>query len=296
MERFTYTKAIGLTVLSASMTDFVYKRHAHEEYALGVTLKGVQQYHLGGTLYSSHPNGVMLFNPEQVHDGCSGDPGGLEYVMLYVPTALFAQACGLRDAVRFDAPVVYDGGLAAGILRLAGSVAAGRDPALISEQLLDVASRAARTSVCVQPGRKDAAVRRAMEFMRASQDGHLRLSDLCGEVRMSKYHFIRHFKALTGISPYQFFLNCKAEQAKRLLEESGDVYAAVLRHGFCDLSHLNRHFKRIYGVTASEYARTFARGALRAPSALPCGPTAHREGGGEKFRALPASLPHTTRS
>lgn len=258
MERFTYTRAIGITVLSASMTDFVYKRHAHEEYALGVTIKGVQQYHLSGSLCSSHPSGVMLFNPEQVHDGCSGDRSGLEYVMLYIPAALFAEASGLRDAARFDAPVVYDGELAASILRLARSVAAKRDAALISEQLLDVVSRAARTRISVEPGRKDGTVRRAMEFMRGSQDGHLRLDDLCREVRMSKYHFIRHFKATAGISPYQFFLNCKAEQAKRLLEESGDVYTAVLRYGFCDLSHLNRHFKRIYGVTASEYARTIA--------------------------------------
>jgi len=258
MERFTYTRAIGVTVLSASMTDFVYKRHAHEEYALGVTLKGIQQYHLGGTLCSSHPSGVMLFNPEQVHDGCSGDRSGLEYVMLYVPVPLFAEASGLRDAVRFDDPIVYDGGLASAILRLAGSIHAERGEALVSEQLLDVVSRASRTSISVTPDRKDGTALKAMEFMRASQDGHLRLDDLCREVRMSKYHFIRHFKAVTGISPYQFFLNCKAEQAKRLMEENGDVYMAVLQCGFCDLSHLNRHFKRIYGVTASEYARTMA--------------------------------------
>lgn len=258
MERFTYTRAIGVTVLSASMTDFVYKRHAHEEYALGVTLKGIQQYHLGGTLCSSHPSGVMLFNPEQVHDGSSGDRSGLEYVMLYVPAPLFMEASGLRDAVRFDSPVVYDAKLAAGILRLAGSVNSERDAALVSEQLLDVVSRAARTAISVEPDSKDAATCRAMEFMRASQDGHLRLDDLCREVRMSKYHFIRHFKAMAGLSPYQFFLNCKAEQAKRLMEENGDVYTAVLQCGFCDLSHLNRHFKRIYGVTASEYARTMA--------------------------------------
>lgn len=34
-----------------------------------------------------------------------------------------------------------------------------------------------------------------------------------------------------------------------------DAYAAVALCGFVDLSHLNRHFKRISGVTASEFAR-----------------------------------------
>ena len=255
MERFTYAKAIGITTLSAAMAEFVYKRHAHEEYALGVTLKGVQQYHLNRTACSSHPGGVMLFNPEEVHDGCSGDRTGLEYIMLYIPTALFAEASGLGRAVRFDTPIIYDRVLASSILRLAGSVNAGRAEAFVSEQLLDVVNRVARNRTSVELGRKDATVQIAMEFMQASQDGHLRLDELCREVRMSKYHFIRHFKATTGISPYQFFLNCKAKQAKRVLEGSGDVYSAVQQCGFCDLSHLNRHFKRIYGVTASEYAR-----------------------------------------
>jgi len=31
------------------------------------------------------------------------------------------------------------------------------------------------------------------------------------------------------------------------------LYATVVEFGFTDLSHLNRHFKRIYGVTAYEY-------------------------------------------
>ena len=258
MDRFAYTRASGITVLSALMTEFAYKRHAHEEYALGVTITGVQEYHLNGTLCLSHPSDIMLFNPGQVHDGCSGGRSILEYVMLYIPTTLFREVSGLRSNIMFDTPIIYDRVLASNILRLARSVNDRRDEALCSELLLDVVSRAAKKGNAIEPGRMDGPVLRAMEMMRHSMDGPLRLDDLCREVQMSKFHFIRHFRSGTGISPYQFFLNCKAEQAKRLLEESLDVYTAVLQCGFCDLSHLNRHFKRIYGVTASEYARTIS--------------------------------------
>jgi AraC-like DNA-binding protein len=61
------------------------------------------------------------------------------------------------------------------------------------------------------------------------------------------------FKANTGITPYQFFLNCKLIHAKRYLEQTKDLYATVVEYGFTDLSHLNRHFKRVYGLTAYEY-------------------------------------------
>lgn len=58
-----------ILALSASMTDFTYKKHCHAEYAVGVTLRGIQQYTLDGSFQSSRKNGVMLFNPEQIHDG-----------------------------------------------------------------------------------------------------------------------------------------------------------------------------------------------------------------------------------
>ncbi|HBS18417.1 MAG TPA: AraC family transcriptional regulator, partial [Halomonas sp.] len=38
----------SLTVLKAAIGDFSYDRHAHEEYALGVTLAGRQDFFSGG--------------------------------------------------------------------------------------------------------------------------------------------------------------------------------------------------------------------------------------------------------
>ena len=77
MEKFIYKKSSGITALSASFTDFTYKKHCHEEYALGVTLRGIQQYNLDGSLQSSYENGVMLFYPEQTHDGMAHDKTGI---------------------------------------------------------------------------------------------------------------------------------------------------------------------------------------------------------------------------
>jgi AraC-like DNA-binding protein len=81
----------------------------------------------------------------------------------------------------------------------------------------------------------------------------LKLDDLSQEFDMSKYQFIREFKHHTGISPYQFFLNCKVEHAKQFIEKNKDIYTAVAECGFVDLTHLNRHFKSVFGITAFEY-------------------------------------------
>jgi len=54
-----------------------------------------------------------------------------------------------------------------------------------------------------------------------------------------------------------YFLNCKIEFAKQLIEKNKDIYSAVAACGFVDLTHLNKHFKRIYGVTAFELSTSF---------------------------------------
>ncbi|CAG9614877.1 hypothetical protein BACCIP111899_04110 [Bacillus rhizoplanae] len=92
MEKFIYKKVAGITALSASMTDFKYKKHAHQEYAIGVTLKSIQHYYLDGNLQLPHQNGIMIFNPEQIHDGMAHNQEGLDYFMLYIEPSLFLEA------------------------------------------------------------------------------------------------------------------------------------------------------------------------------------------------------------
>ncbi len=96
MDKFVYKKSEGIIALSASFADFKYKKHSHKEYAIGVTLRGIQQYNLDGSLQLSYQNGVMLFNLEQPHDGMAHDETGLDYIMLYIEPKLFLESIEKR--------------------------------------------------------------------------------------------------------------------------------------------------------------------------------------------------------
>ncbi|MEK3878424.1 helix-turn-helix domain-containing protein [Paenibacillus sp. FSL M7-0420] len=252
MEQFNYRKSAEILALSASMTDFTYKKHCHEEYAVGVTLRGIQQYTLDGTRQASHRNGVMLFNPEQVHDGSSYDRAGIDYIMLYIKPDLMTEIVGQQE-LRFATPIVYDRELAHCICNLSHAVQSGADESLSSELLIQLANRLSHTEIQTARRMNNAFATKAKEMMYCSLDHVLKLDDLAREFNLSKYQFIREFKAHTGTSPYQFFLNCKVEHAKQFIEKNKDIYAAVAEFGFTDLTHLNRHFKSVYGITAHEY-------------------------------------------
>src|SRR5688572_14673078 len=127
MDKFIYKKTAGITALSASITDFTYKKHSHKEYAMGVTLRGIQEYHLDGSLQLSYQNGVMLFNPEQAHDGMAHDQAGLDYVMLYIEPELLLEVMEKKDIVRFSTPIVYEQRLEQRILSLSSAILSGKD-------------------------------------------------------------------------------------------------------------------------------------------------------------------------
>lgn len=253
MDKFIYKQAAGITALSARLTDFSYKKHCHKEYAFGVTLRGIQQYNLDGKLCASYEQGVMLFSPEQIHDGRAYDKRGLDYLMVYIEPELIMDI-GKKDIVRFPEPIVYDSLLAKNIVNLASVILNEKEEALGSELLLSIVETLSLTEIDAAGPKKDnALVAKAKEMMYCRMKSVLNLDEICRELAMSKFQFIRLFKADMGISPYQYFLCCKLNCAKKLLERNKDVYSAVAECGFADLSHLNRHFKRVYGVTALDF-------------------------------------------
>ena len=253
MDKFIYKKSAGVTALSASMTDFMYKKHSHKEYALGVTLRGIQEYNLDGSLQLSYQNGVMLFNPEQTHDGMAHDETGLDYVMLYIDPQLFLEISEKKEIVRFSTPIVYDDRLGQKIVNLSHAILSEKDEALCNELLVSLTDSLVQTNLFSDYKKDAPLMRKAKDMLHTNLDTVLKLEEVCKELHLSKFQFIRLFKAHTGISPYQYFLNCKIERAKQLIEKNRDIYAAVTECGFSDLTHLNKHFKRVYGTTAFEY-------------------------------------------
>ncbi len=173
--------------------------------------------------------------------------------MLYINTELFMEAIEKRDLVRFTSPVVYNPKLKQSLLNLINAIFNDEEESLCSELLLSLTDNFPQTEMGTVFNKNNIFVNKAKGIIYFNLDHVLRLDDICKEFGMSKFQFIRAFKASTGISPYQFSLSCKVEHAKQLIEKNKDIYLAVTECGFVDLTHLNRHFKSVYGITAFEY-------------------------------------------
>jgi AraC family transcriptional regulator len=91
------------------------------------------------------------------------------------------------------------------------------------------------------------------EYINEHLDRDLKLIEIAAIAQMSPYHFLRLFKQSLGITPHQYILQRRIEEAKYLLQHSELSLAAIAsKVGFCDQSHLTRYFKRIVGLTPKQ--------------------------------------------
>lgn len=93
-------------------------------------------------------------------------------------------------------------------------------------------------------------LRQAIDYIHAHLETPLALADLAALAGVSPHHFARLFRQATGLAPHQYVIFQRVKQAEQLLATGSLSIAAVAQQvGFADQSHLNRHFKRILGVT-----------------------------------------------
>ena len=101
----------------------------------------------------------------------------------------------------------------------------------------------------------EAALRMAREAQ-ALDTVPLSLAALARDAGMSRYHFLRQFRAVIGMTPHQYLLRFRMQQAGRRLLTSGDAISAIaFEAGFGDLSTFNRQFRRAMGASPGAFRR-----------------------------------------
>jgi len=78
---------------------------------------------------------------------------------------------------------------------------------------------------------------------------NLSLEKIAYQIGISKYHFIRVFKSVFGISPYQYQKRKRLELAKLDLLSGEEILSTAIRYGFADTPTFSKAFKMQYGQT-----------------------------------------------
>jgi AraC-like DNA-binding protein len=90
-------------------------------------------------------------------------------------------------------------------------------------------------------------------FIDSNYSHKIDLDNISDEAYFSKFHFIRLFKKIYGKTPHQYLTFVRIEKATQLLRTGKPVSEVCHAVGFESLSSFGSLYKRIVGVTPSEF-------------------------------------------
>lgn len=99
--------------------------------------------------------------------------------------------------------------------------------------------------------------KRVLEFIEDHLQETISLSTLSALAQLSPYHFARAFKQDLGLPPHRYHINRRVERAKSLLVDRS-VTEVALAVGYAETSSFSSSFRRVTGVSPSEFRRALA--------------------------------------
>ncbi len=100
------------------------------------------------------------------------------------------------------------------------------------------------------------AIEAAKEILKEDLTSGIGINDLAHAVNLDERYFISLFKSATGLPPHQFQIALRVDHARCLIQRDIPLSQSASMAGFSDQSHLNRHFKRQYGLTPGAFRQS----------------------------------------
>lgn len=82
---------------------------------------------------------------------------------------------------------------------------------------------------------------------------NLSLNQICEEIGLSKYYFIRMFKSVFGFLPHHYQVHKRLTYAKDELKSGRSISETALVSGYADIPAFNKAFTKKWGKTPGNF-------------------------------------------
>ena len=236
-------------------------QHSHERAYFSLTLSGTYTKLYGRRVVKCTPRTLVFHPPGQTQSGFCDAVGARSFIIELAPPVLeFVSQKGLqteRVSLFREGPLLWTAARLYKEFRqmddLSPLAVEGLSLTMTAE-----AARASRGSVRRSPPRW---LEQAREILRASFSGDLTVAGVAQTVGVHPVHLAVEFRRFYGSSPAEYVRRLRVEFACRALSgPPAPLIDVALAAGFSSQSHFTTTFKRLTGMTPTEY-----RAAFRAP-------------------------------
>ncbi|MBD1851943.1 AraC family transcriptional regulator [Leptolyngbya sp. FACHB-711] len=263
----------NLEMLRATYVTHTFSRHTHEGYAIGVIEQGIEEFTYQGATHQAPAGSIVVIHPGEVHTGHAANSDGWTYRMLYPDVSLMQKAAAeftgrltLQESAKqpievpyFPNPVMDDPQLAALLRQLHQTIEHSRSVLERESRFLWLFAQLIARYADVCPrftpiGNEIQVVRQVQDYLKANYMHSITLEQLAQLAQLKPLRLLRLFQKHVGLPPHVYLVQTRVMNAKALLRSGVPLAQAAVDTGFTDQSHLNRHFKRLVGVTPKQYA------------------------------------------
>lgn len=260
--RIRYHPVLGVERVEARYCDHRFGSHAHDALLVGITRAGCEQFEQGGRHGVSHPGQMRFINSGELHAGGAAPGASWSYDALLIGRDAARALVGLDITTAFAVATAADPELAEAFTQVLDAIDSFPDAAetqLALASFLSIALARRSAAAATAPRHETASVKRARDYLDAHALSGIALDALSQVAGLSKFHLLRCFKQMVGMTPWQYQSMRRIEHARALLRQATPLTEVAMACGYADQSHLTRSFRQHVGVTPGAYRRSVAR-------------------------------------
>ena len=242
--------------------------HFHEFDKLVILISGKVDYTVEGTTYRLEPWDILLVRHHMIHKAAIDLSVPYERIIIYLDSAYverFAPEAGLMDCFAAAEKRRYclmrpDAGSVERLKDALHRLEDTQGDELFGAQLLrgtmlvQLLVLINRIMLSDNSNKNDAAepdgkIAPALSYINENLTRELNIDDMAAMCYMSRYHFMRLFKAQTGCTVHNYIRQKRLVLAARLIREGMSASAAAAECGFSDYSAFHRAFTKTFRVS-----------------------------------------------
>jgi AraC family transcriptional regulator len=267
----------GIALENWSVPAVLIPRHEHPEHFLHVVLDGTVKYQVAtkGRLlrFASRPGTIFLLPRGTVDEVNWTGPTHRVAVAIqpWVLTGALEETAHKADTELTEHWDLVDPHISALVSEMMADLADGSPAGTIYGEALGnslavylMKRYAVRriTPVFYKGGLSKYRLKRILDYISENLESDISLFDLAAIVGMSPHYFSELFKQSIGHSPHQYVLLQRIERAKELIRDpKHSIIQTGLDVGFQNPSHFARVFRKLEGVTPSQFRANYLTGS-----------------------------------
>lgn len=235
-------------------------RHEHEAAYFSLVLQGGYDESYGANTRSCQPTSLVFHPPGEDHAVVFHQ----ERVRIFRVQVKAPFLARVRDCTTIlDSPLAFDGGRTAQLATRLYHEAQARDavaPLAIEALVLEVLTAATRQQEAPSESRLPQWLARVRDLLHEHCHDELTLSEVAATVGVHPVYLARVFRQHFHCSVGEYVRRLRIEHACRQMTQT-EASLVEIAHavGFYDQSHFTRIFKRITGLTPTEFRATMRK-------------------------------------